>query len=267
MPRLFPRMSERPEEWYLNPGSPLADRLLCMIGPMAIYTNEVQVTRGLREEPTVFGTDPRQLRIIYDAELKRHVYDSPGRIMRYTNTVLSNYNGPITLAVWLKSTQNASFIGVMSLSTGGDNIIVENHGTNLRPWVHNSVLDIPGFANGKWHHGVVFSNVGIMGGVLDGYNKAQRTAPASPFSGQFRVLSWATGETNYATIGRIADACAWLRMLTPDEIKALADPSNVDLRVGGVPLILPPRRRYWPVVSEQALPKMVPWHLFQQVGV
>jgi len=49
-------------------------------------------------------------------------------------------------------------------------------------------------------------------------------------------------------------------------MKAVQDPSNVDLRVGGVPLILPPRRRFWPVVSEQAIPKMVPWHLFQQVS-
>jgi len=52
----------------------------------------------------------------------------------------------------------------------------------------------------------------------------------------------------------------------PAIVWSFADPSNVDLRIDGIPLILPPRRRFWPVVSEQAIPKMVPWHLFQQVS-
>jgi len=53
----------------------------------------------------------------------------------------------------------------------------------------------------------------------------------------------------------------------PAIVWSFADPSNVDLRIDGIPLILPPRRRFWPVVSEQAIPKMVPWHLFQHIGV
>lgn len=81
-----------------------------------------------------------------------------------------------------------------------------------------------------------------------------------------RLANYDPGSSTQNFDGLLADACLWSRALTPPEISALADRSNVDLRVGGVPLILPPRRRYWPVVSEQAVPKMVPWHLFQQVG-
>ena len=43
--------------------------------------------------------------------------------------------------------------------------------------------------------------------------------------------------------GSLGDVLVHNRVLADGEIAALADPSNVDLRVGGVPLILPPRRR------------------------
>ena len=67
--------------------------------------------------------------------------------------------------------------------------------------------------------------------------------------------------------GSVVDVIAADAAFSNSEISQMADPFNVDLRIGGIPLILPPRRRYWPVVSETAIPKFVPWHLFQQVGV
>jgi len=101
-------------------------------------------------------------------------------------------------------------------------------------------------------------------GYLNGYYAGQ-VAQSITSAGLNRIghknISWAK-----MWYGYICDLCVFARRLTSNEISALADPSNVDLRVGGVPLILPPRRRFWPVVSEQAVPKMVPWHLFQQVG-
>jgi len=75
-----------------------------------------------------------------------------------------------------------------------------------------------------------------------------------------------SGDGNtYIWVGYVTDVL----LLDTDNMiisRELADPSNIDLRIGGIPLILPPRRRFWPVVSEQAIPKMVPWHLFQQVS-
>jgi hypothetical protein len=50
--------------------------------------------------------------------------------------------------------------------------------------------------------------------------------------------------TNYL-LGYLADVCVWNRVLAAYEIAALADPSNTDLRIGGVPLIQS-MRRYWP---------------------
>ncbi len=55
------------------------------------------------------------------------------------------------------------------------------------------------------------------------------------------------GRDNNSFHGYLTDHALWARILSNNEILALADPSNVDLRVGGVPLILPPRRRIWPV--------------------
>ena len=54
--------------------------------------------------------------------------------------------------------------------------------------------------------------------------------------------------------GFMADILCFSSKLTQDDAKNLADPSNVDLRVGGVPLILPPRRRVWPVAVAEAPP-------------
>jgi len=47
--------------------------------------------------------------------------------------------------------------------------------------------------------------------------------------------------------GKVADTLLFRRVLTPLEISSLADPSNVMLEVGGVPLLLPPRRKWWSV--------------------
>jgi len=60
--------------------------------------------------------------------------------------------------------------------------------------------------------------------------------------------------TSHNYEGWLADVLIW-NVVLPDTIGyELADPSNVDLRVGNVPLILPPRRRFWPVAVAEAPP-------------
>jgi len=122
--------------------------------------------------------------------------------------------------------------------------------------------------NNRWRHvaiTVMKPAVQIfLDGVVDG-NGYTNLVPSSDPTVPLSIGAWygdGAGQMN----GTIADFMTYSRGLSDAEISALADPSNVDLRVGGVPLILPPRRRFWPVVSEQAIPKMVPWHLFQQVS-
>jgi len=66
--------------------------------------------------------------------------------------------------------------------------------------------------------------------------------------------------------GELSDPCIWRARLGQSELSALADPSNVDLRVGGIPAILPPARRWWPVAVAEEGP--TPWlYARQQVRI
>jgi hypothetical protein len=59
---------------------------------------------------------------------------------------------------------------------------------------------------------------------------------------------FALSENSDAAIdGSIADPMMFERVLSPAEVRAIADPGNTDLRVGGIPLILPKARRLWGV--------------------
>jgi len=88
---------------------------------------------------------------------------------------------------------------------------------------------------------------------LNGANKQTHSYSAAPTSGGAYINVGCNPAFGYLN-SVIADALAWTRMLSEAEIAALADLSNVDLRVGGVPLILPPRRRFWPVAVAEAPP-------------
>jgi len=58
-----------------------------------------------------------------------------------------------------------------------------------------------------------------------------------------KFVSLSLGKANNSLDGFIADVLVWQGVISLEIMKAVQDPSNVDLRVGGVPLILPPRRR------------------------
>jgi len=76
------------------------------------------------------------------------------------------------------------------------------------------------------------------------------------------ILMWRTSNEG----GCYGDLMYWTRALTDNEIKAVSDLNNIDYRLGGVPLILPPQRRLWPVVFAETPTGKVPWHLFQAVA-
>lgn len=97
--------------------------------------------------------------------------------------------------------------------------------------------------NGTWYHNVVQWN-GKWQWLINGH----MVGDYPEFGGLGRTMLDFGYGYNGTFDGFYADAIIWTgRALAPSEIEQLADPSNVDLRVGGVPLILPPRRRLWPV--------------------
>lgn len=125
-----------------------------------------------------------------------------------------------------------------------------------------------------WRHYAFIRSTNIGRLYLNGTEYVGGDFPATTFptgsvfqsAQQIRVCSDERVGAQPFQAAEYTDVMVLNTALSAATIEQLADPSNVDLRIGGIPLILPPRRRFWSVVSEQAIPKMIPWHLFQQVG-
>jgi len=103
----------------------------------------------------------------------------------------------------------------------------------------------------NWHSVYGVWDGTIMRLYLDGAqctNTLVNSTPPSTQAFAFAVGKLGTYKYSYFQ-GLISDPIIAARGYSRDEISALADPSNVDLRVGGVPLILPPRRRFFASVE------------------
>jgi len=102
------------------------------------------------------------------------------------------------------------------------------------------------------HYCGVFRRGYTITGYVDGAVAGMTSLPeigAITHNREVRIGNYDPGSGNQNWNGFLTDIMLWSRCLTESEIAALADPSNVDLRVGGVPLILPPRRRFFASVE------------------
>lgn len=272
MPPLYPKMRERPMEFRINYDAPLAEGLVFAglggrgcIGSMVYPDSSLYANHGRLVDMDA-ATD-----WVWDGKLRRfvlHFTGMSGEQVLFDKTVSET---PLyTRMVWVvhgvvtgsypQIFTKQPFYGFYEEPRGY--VRAREHdptGTRILDSSFNP------FVSGEWFHAAVtydnttfrlYSN-GVQSASVVNANKTIAMGPTQQFSDDYRYYTWDGG---------ICDGLIWTRALVSEEISQLADPSNVDLRVGGVPLILPPRRRFWPVVSEQAVPKMVPWHLFQQVG-
>ena len=271
MPPLYPKMRERPEEFRINYDAPLAEGLVFAglgghgcVGSMvypdsSLYANHGKLTNMDAATDWVWSPELQRW-------MREHVESIPSQHVALTWTI--DLGTLHTIAGWLNGYYDGNICGSPYDAVGASSVWVDSRsgtctyaaqGWNVTyseltyptGWTHLAVTRIPNkvelFLNGK------------------SYGAKDMTGTARVFKlvnlGAATLNNWRDWN------GGLGDECAWTRVLSASEISALADPSNVDLRVSGVPLILPPRRRFWPVVSEQAIPKMVPWHLFQHIGV
>jgi len=270
-------MRERPEEFRINYEAPLAEGLVFAglgghgcVGSMVYPDSSLYANHGTLTNMDA-ATD-----WVWSPELGRWVLDFDG----------SNDYVVLPGSLGIIGAGDHTVMALFNLRSGKDKDIIDNcNGTrgsvllqvdrDLKLKAH-ALLSGGVVATGtttvsynKWYHGCQRLQGTRLLAILDGVVDAVREGYGAG-SGAALAHSWMIG-ARYKPVGQfwngqIGDVIAWTHALPLQHIAALADPSNVDLRVGGVPLILPPRRRFWPVVSEQAIPKMVPWHLFQQVS-
>ena len=284
MGRLYPRMRERPPEVRLNHASPLAGELE-FLGVFTPAGGPVLRDLSAHKWNGRYEGDFADQLFVWDDRLKRFVANfQSGSInyFRFQNSSRWWFDGKsFSVMTWAWHRQlktpfytrqfnyhipNPPYTGwTLQKTDGGAYHFFLSSGSGRHAQIHAGA--IPAMT---WHHSCgVFrrSSFGELwiNGIL------AKTANVSAISSMSHGYAPCIGNHDRGTAGDnwdgfLADIALFSRALVGAEIAALADPSNVDLRVGGVPLILPPRRRFWPVVSEQAIPKMVPWHLFQQVS-
>ena len=288
MPPLYPKMRERPQEFRINYGAPLAEGLVFAglgghgcVGSMvypdsSLYANHGTLTNMDAATAFIWDDKLRRLVLTFDRTRSQYVistYRSVGVIhsivfwLWQTETAIAggrskgailwrDGSGIGACMSWFQPEMNDDYECYFMNIDGTRNSYVSVRGTGTQPRT--------------WHHYVFVANAGQKAtNYRDGvYYSGSDYGPSTSGTRREGVL-WKLGDSQSRTRfmdGFMADILCFSSKLTQDDAKNLADPSNVDLRVGGIPLILPPRRRFWPVVSEQAIPKMVPWHLFQQVS-
>jgi len=281
MGRLYPRMRERPPEFTLNAASHLFNGLQFVLAP----DTSAQVDRSSWRLPAMIrGTLSPKL--IWWQSLSRYAYEFAGNVVNCFGfgkpERLYFDNVSFSIAVWAyKRTISGDYGRILTnleaLDSPYPGIFVATRSTDFHFYLgdRNGVkgrLVLSGTAPdySTHHYCGVFRRVYTITGYVDGAVAGMTSLPeigAITHNREVCIGNFDPGWANQNWNGFLTDIMLWSRCLTESEIAALADPSNVDLRVGNVPLILPPRRRFWPVVSEQAIPKMVPWHLFQHIGV
>lgn len=255
MGRLYPKMRERPAEFRINYDAPLAEGLVFAglgghgcIGSMVYPDSSLYGNHGKLTNMDA-ATD-----WVWVPELGRWGNDFDGANDRISVPSPPISNGHFSLAAFAfvtNLTRDGTIWGHRYGSTGTSLLIWFDYATTntfrmLIDGDRPQTGDNYGVNGQQWNHVV---------GVYDGTRKLYVNGTMGDSDTGTVAFDAGTGWTigsegtdRYFT-GMLVDTCIWSRALTPSEISALADPSNVDLRVGGVPLILPPRRRFFASVE------------------
>lgn len=242
MPPLYPRMRERPMEFRINYDAPLAEGLVFAglgghgcVGSMVYPDSSLYANHGTLTNMDA-ATD-----WVWDEELGRWVLDFQAGA-EYVNLPVEILAGlsAWSMSVWAIPLSNAQGY-ILNAPHASGNTLLQQRKSKFQAYVGGYATAEIAFQYGPWVNHVITFSGSRFDYYIAGVWQEGRSATwpgASAFGLGNRVLSQDRG-----WIGRICDAAVFNRILTPSEISALADPSNVDLRVGGVPLILPPRRR------------------------
>lgn len=261
MPPMYPKMRERPLEFRTNQASRLYDSLaFAALGRGANMKSLIFDSGPLQSHGTLVGADVETSLVWFD-ELNRWGIYADSSANRFVN---------LRTPVWTPGefTYVAFVLGNVTgiaFDTQGFYVLYRTGNTLFfRATGVRSSANIGQLANVWNQWGVRRDADDAITFWLNGTSYVPGENPHNP--GACTCTKYMGDYSGYYLRGPICDGMIWRRALSQAEMQALADPFNIDLRIGGIPLILPPRRRFWPVVSEQAVPKMVPWHLFQQVS-
>jgi len=274
-------MTQRPERFRLNRRSPLFRGLVFAgLGGLGFeFTDRFPDASDFGNHGTLTDMDPPS-DWVWSPELGRWVidYDGSGDYIKVPAAITMIGATQITRASWVR--YESTITRAIGGHWGGSN--------DLRSWAwlasRHVDYDITyyagtsgGYPYGRtnanaitkdvWHHvAVVFDGAGANNEsrlkiYVDGVSLPLTFSGTIPNSvetaDELPLIGRQSDNLSRDWLGKLGDFLCANRAFSPAEISALADPSNVDLRVGGIPAILPPARRWWPVAVAEEGP--TPW--------
>jgi hypothetical protein len=286
-------MTERPDEFQVNPEWPLWNDLFCFFAPqssvMKLYGQvDAPLLRDSAAAADVKGVRwvPEAGRLFLDLNNSAHV-----NRLQTEQAYTWNTDQPYTLMSWVKVSDavrpNSWGTGILNMyNASGAGVVLwieQGNAANsprLSTRIQGSSIDLginqaSRLQNWSTNHvAFVYRNTKTASGFTAYLNGKEDMPPVSQsnyFVGDYAYtdricVAGVNGSSNGIVANGWITDCMWFRrVLSPSEIEQLADPANVDLRIGNVPLILSPRRRFWPVVAQGAPSAgKVPWHLLVQ---
>lgn len=161
---------------------------------------------------------------------------------------------PLTIAAWGYTTLDGTSQDVCAVSNTADghgwriNLGMNAAGDPLRAITRDSgtrIATVGTITVNRWFHAAAtFASSANRVAWLNGVSGSAETTNTAP-NGINSIHIGSHYGTNAVLTGRVADVLVWNTVLSAAQIQQLADPSNAMLSG----LILPPRRRWWPVVS------------------
>ena len=273
MGRLYPRMRERPPEYRFNRYSPLFSELRAFYTADPAESTIRNHVTGNRVPLFRFYNGPYYS---WSSELNRSALDF--RTPTYTQPsgyVESQLYVPAgrgySIAVWAYPRTG---IGAYSEVLWCPSMCLLQHYPTGYMRLAITVSPYPDahapLSLNTWQHFVGTYNYAFVRIWKNGVFIAETAGTVSPSATYSDAFIGTANVTNsYGWCGQLADIGLWSRPLSAAESAVLADPSNVDLRVGGIPLILPPRRRFFASVEIPAPTFNPAWaqHVNSYVGL
>jgi hypothetical protein len=262
MPILRGKPSQRPERFALNTGSPLARGLVFAglgqhAGGTLYHDDSTSKKHGTLTGFTGAGNTPAA----------RWVWANPISRPALTFNASTNYVTFPTLGIFGNTQSYSVSCWVSCASVGGyqtiwhcraeRDVYLRHDGAAALQWAYydgsSKGPTVSALVANVWTHlcGVFDKSANQVVLYRDGVSVGTPATPGTPSArSDLNTLGTAYygGTTNNGFPGSISDVLVHGRALSREEAASLADPSNVDLRLGGVPLIQPVRR-FWPVVG------------------
>lgn len=246
------RPSQRPDAFRLDRGAPLSRGMLgAWLGQHAgasLYHDAGEHRHGTLTGFTGAGNTPAD-RWAFSSTLGRRslTFDGSGTYVPSLLPALTS-TPAVTVAAWVNATSVAATRYAISDYNFGTICTVGLAVNSAAKWIANVFDSVavtgPTATAGRWTHlamtrGSLSASTSVTLWV-DGV--AYTGTAGTAVGGDTFTVGRPGGLASFYWSGQIADPAAWSRVLSPAEITALADPANVDLRVGGVPLVRPIRR-------------------------